>query len=69
VLEPGYSAAMKKIEYQCCFCGGGITEDPPDPCNLVLTYNNPDNPEGTQYLWSHARCLKQRLHSSVPVPF
>lgn len=38
---------MKGTEYQCCFCGKGIAEEPPDPCALVLTYNNPDNPEGT----------------------
>lgn len=34
----------------------GVVEHPPDPCTLVLTYNDPDDPDGTQHMSAAARC-------------
>ena len=45
---------------QCCFCGEMIVGEPPLDIQLRL-------PEGaSQNLFSHGKCFKANLHSSVP---
>ena len=48
---------------QCCFCGRTIGEE--EGFELGVFYDE----ESTQGLWTHAACLKEKLHPSVPVPF
>ena len=28
-------------EWQCCFCEEPVENQPPDPCQMVLTFNDP----------------------------
>jgi hypothetical protein len=57
------------IEYQCCFWGQTVESLGPDVSGLLYTTNINDSQEKQhdQQLWCHANCLKQRLHSSVPL--
>jgi hypothetical protein len=56
---------MDALSVQCCFCGNSIEARDRDPLSLVI----PVEPEGWQQLWSHEKCLRDRLHESVPVAF
>jgi hypothetical protein len=55
---------MKSIRpgpgHQCCFCGRTIDES---PRKLSLEVDG----GGTQELFAHQECLRQRLHPSVPL--
>jgi hypothetical protein len=65
IVSPRLGRAMPSDEnglYQCAFCVGRINESP-----VLLTLNFDD--EGTQELYSHATCFRQRLHPSVPLAF
>lgn len=48
---------------QCCFCGFAIATQRGEPLVLSLVLDD----EGTQELYSHVACLKQRVHPSVPL--
>jgi len=65
---------MKKIEYQCCFCGEGIGEsaarfNPLDPCAVVLVANwqQPDHEQAEQQFFCHLSCFKGVMWHNVPV--
>ncbi len=65
---------MKKIEYQCCFCGEGIGESaenlsPLDPCTVVLVANwqQPSSKQVEQQFFCHLSCFKSRMRHNVPV--
>ena len=56
---------MKKNteRFACCFCGVSITPCQSDTVEIAVTI--PDG--GTQGLWSHAKCIREHLHKSVPL--
>ena len=65
---------MKKIEYQCCFCGEGISEtaetlSPLDPCAVVLVANwhHSTSKQVEQQFFCHLSCFKSRVWHNVPV--
>jgi hypothetical protein len=65
---------MKKIDYQCCFCGEGIGEsteriNPLDPCAVVLVANwqQPSSKQVEQQFFSHLDCFKNRMWHNVTV--
>jgi len=51
------------LGYQCCFCGQSIIQLALDP--VLLAIHLPEG--GAQQIYSHAECLRTRLHPSVPV--
>ena len=53
----------QRLSYQCCLCGQSILEHALDP--VLLAIHLPEG--GAQQIYSHAECLKTRLHPSVPV--
>lgn len=57
-------------EWQCCFCGEPVENQPPDPCQMVLTFNYPRSPRMLQRVACHVECFKRSAHPSmVFVPF
>jgi hypothetical protein len=65
---------MKKIQFQCCFCGEGIGKSaenlsPLDPCAVVLVANwqQPSSKQVEQQFFSHLSCFKSRMWHNVPV--
>ena len=49
-----------RLRYQCCFCGQTI-----DDTVHRITVDVEDG--GSQELFTHLVCLRQRLHPSVPL--
>jgi hypothetical protein len=47
----------------CCFCGIGLART--DATALVVY--PPQEPDEAQTLYSHATCLSDRVHASVPL--
>jgi hypothetical protein len=66
-----FQSLRKKLipDWQCCFCGQGVEAKSPDPCRMVLTYNDAENPDMAQETACHVACLKEHLHKSVAVPY
>jgi hypothetical protein len=60
---------MKKLEYQCCFCGEGIGESAVDPCAIVLIGNwlSPVEKQAEQQFFCHVACFKEAMWPNVPV--
>ena len=52
------------IKYQCCFCGKEIIEEE-DFCIKMDVELNKQNE--FQSLYTHSYCLKNNLHSSIPI--
>jgi hypothetical protein len=51
-----------KLIFQCCFCGQSVDKLSPDFVEMAISL-----PEGgTQGLYAHSGCLKDKLHPSVP---
>lgn len=48
---------------QCCFCGNQIVNLNPDPLTLTIHFGEQEQ----QTLFSHYRCLKRSVDSSVPL--
>ncbi len=57
--------------YMCLFCGESIVRSDVDPCSAVFTAGWADDAfdSGTGQYWLHARCLRERASSSVPLYF
>jgi len=57
------------IAYQCCFCGLEIISVGADVGGLYYTANvdNENKEQHSQQLWCHGTCLRDRVHSSVPL--
>lgn len=55
--------------YQCCFCGREILPRGADVGGLIYTTNvdSTEKEQYTQELWCHGGCLKNLIHSSVPL--
>ncbi len=49
---------------QCALCGRGITAQGLDPVHLHVRVASVD---GSQEVWTHWACLRERLHKSVPL--
>lgn len=49
---------------QCALCGDAIAQEGLDPVRLLVEV---PHVEGSQELWVHWKCLRDRLHSSVPL--
>jgi hypothetical protein len=61
------------LQFQCCFCGSGITKgsqggEPLDPCAVVLIarWERPEREQGTQQFFCHLACF-QRVCQHAPV--
>ncbi len=65
-----FQSLKKKLvpDWQCCFCGDAVDSKPPDPCRMVMTFNE-GNKDASQEVACHVSCLKQHLHKSVVVPY
>ena len=57
----GYPSS--RVEHQCCFCGRGIQVGRVDPILVTIVLED----DAEQDLYCHLRCLRARLHSSVPL--
>jgi hypothetical protein len=54
--------------YKCCLCGSDIPAD--DPCLVhILLSGVTGDPEASQEVFAHARCVKRAFHPSVPLLF
>ena len=51
--------------FQCCFCGGSIEGSE----KALIEINIPMEEESSQNLYAHKKCLKERLHPTVPIGF
>jgi hypothetical protein len=52
----------------CCFCNQSIADGDVDPVELsVASRAEAGRPEGGQYLWCHAACLRAAVHASIPL--
>src|SRR5438270_7025352 len=55
------------LQYQCCFCGKGVTKaseggDPLDPCAIVLIgkWERPESEQGVQQFFCHVACFEEQ---------
>ena len=55
---------MPTSMWLCCFCGGEIEEQPPEPVKLIA-YTSPD--DKPQFYACHAECFKERLATDPPI--
>jgi hypothetical protein len=53
----------------CAFCGEGVEETGLDPCGLIVIagWAGPDEQQSEQQFFSHAGCLRTRMHPDVAV--
>ncbi len=53
----------------CAFCGEPVDESAIDPCALVVItgWAGPEDAQSEQQFFSHAECLRARLHPDVAV--
>jgi hypothetical protein len=60
---------MKKLKYQCCFCGESIYESDVDPCALILfgNWQAPEPEQVEQQFFCHVGCFKKSMWPNVPV--
>jgi hypothetical protein len=51
----------------CAFCGEGAEGGPIDPCALIVVarWRAPGPDQGEQQFFTHAECLRARLHPDV----
>jgi hypothetical protein len=51
----------------CAFCGAGIEEAGLNPCALMVVsgWAGPEDDQLEQQLFTHAECLRSRLHPDV----
>ena len=56
----------ENLQYQCCFCGGGVTKaseggNPLDPCAVVLIskFERPEKEQGVQQFFCHVACFEE----------
>lgn len=54
---------MIESRVQCCFCGKEVESNKVDPVSLIISLED----GGSQELWTHANCLREHLHESVPL--
>ena len=54
------------LQYQCCFCGEGVTKaseggEPLDPCAVVVIskFERPEREQGVQQFFCHVACLEE----------
>jgi hypothetical protein len=55
-----------KLQYQCCFCGRGVTKaneggDELDPCAVVVIskFERPEREQGVQQFFCHVACFEE----------
>jgi hypothetical protein len=65
---------MKKLQFQCCFCGEGIGDSLErfhrlDPCAVVLIGNwrQPESEQAEQQFFCHLACFKKAVEAHAPV--
>jgi len=65
---------MSKREYQCCFCGEGIGQDPAkahafDPCAVVLVADwlKGEGKQREQQFFCHFECFRKATRPHVPL--
>ena len=59
---------VKKLKYQCCFCGDSIQSGALDVCALVLIVRWEKEPavQREQQFFCHVACFRKHAHDSVP---
>lgn len=62
-------SAMRRLQYQCFFCGKTIEPNECDPCSLIVVtgWDGPADRQHEQQFFCHAEHLRSAAHPSVPL--
>lgn len=58
---------MNELEYECCFCGEGISSSKTDPCslNVMINIDKLKEQQFDQDFYCHIGCFKKKIMPMV----